>query len=62
MKHHIGLYIETPEPDLWPDEIAKVKMIAEGQLEWIENEHRTHFKSQVLKKFAHETASSPGLF
>jgi len=56
-----SLYIETPEPDRWPDEIEKVRQIAAGDDSWIEAFHKEHFMSQYLKKYAH-IAEGTGLF
>ncbi len=46
-----GIYIETPEPERWPDEVAKVKLIADWKIDWIEKEHAKVYKTQALKKF-----------
>lgn len=45
------MYIETVEPELRPDEVAKVKQIAAGDLERIDAFHAEHYKTQYLKKF-----------
>lgn len=47
-----SLYIETPEPDLWPDEIEKVKKIAAWDDSRIESFHNEYFMTQYLKKYA----------
>lgn len=41
-KNQRALYIETPEPDLRADEIAKVRQIVAGDMEWIEEFDRAH--------------------
>lgn len=50
-KNDIPMYIETPEPERWADEVEKVKMIARGELDRIEQFHEEHFQTQFLKKF-----------
>lgn len=55
------LYIETPEPDLWPDEIAKVRKIAAGETDRIADFHKEHYKTQYLKKYE-SVAKGEGLF
>jgi deoxyribonuclease-4 len=57
-KHDKPLFIETPEPDLRPDEINKVKSIVAGDLKRIDAEHKNVFQQQALKKYATPT----GLF
>ena len=57
-KNDIPLFIETPEPDLRPNEIAAVKCIAAGDCDWIAKEHQKVFQQQSLKKFA----AQAGLF
>lgn len=59
-KNHKALYIETPEPDLWADEIKKVKQIVAGKLWWIEEFDRAYGNTQSLKKFVGVTQE--GLF
>lgn len=59
-KNNRALYIETPEPDLWSDEIAKVRQIVDGDLSWIEEFDRTYGQTQSLKKFVGVTQE--GLF
>lgn len=62
-KNDIPLYIETPEPERRPDEVAKVKMIAAGQIDRIEAFHAENFQTQFLKKFeAMRGEESKGLF
>ena len=41
-KNQRALYIETPEPDLRADEIAKVRQIVAGDLGWIEEFDSMH--------------------
>lgn len=47
-----ALYIETPDPDLWADEIASVRKIIAGDLWWIEEFSKTYAGTQALKKYA----------
>lgn len=46
-----SMYIETPEPDLRPQEIAHVKQICAGELWRIDNTHKEVFCTQYLKKY-----------
>ena len=53
VKTDTPMYIETPEPEHWADEVEKVKMIARGVTDWIEDFHQQHYQTQFLKKFEH---------
>ena len=45
------LYLETKNPDLWPEEIQKITRITAGDTDRINQEHQQEFRSDVLKKF-----------
>lgn len=47
-----AMYIETPEPDLRPEEIASVKQICAGDVWRIDSAHKDVFCTQYLKKYA----------
>lgn len=62
-KNDIPLYIETPEPERWADEVEKVKMIARWDINWIEQFHAQNYQTQYLKKFENMRGDeSKGLF
>ena len=48
---NVPMYIETVEPDLRPDEVAKVKQIVDGDLSRVDAFHQEHWKTQFLKKY-----------
>lgn len=50
-KNQRALYIETPDPDLRSDEIAKVHQLVVGDDGWIETFDREFAGTQSLKKF-----------
>lgn len=50
-KNDRAVYIETPEPELWPDEIEMVKKIVDDNTDWIDWFNSTYYKTQYLKKF-----------
>lgn len=49
--HDRDLFIETPEPDLRPEEIEAVRRVGGGDDAWIEAAHAEWYGTQVLKKF-----------
>jgi deoxyribonuclease IV len=51
-KNKRALYIETPDPDIWADEIGKVRQIIAGDMSRVEEFDRTNWWSQSLKKYA----------
>lgn len=44
-------YLETPEPEIWAEEIQMVNEIAAGTFKGIDAFHKKYFKSMALKKF-----------
>ncbi len=56
-KHNKPLFLETSEPDLWPQEIEAIKRIASGNTDWIKDFHDEHSGTHMLKKFQWEQGS-----
>ena len=48
-------YIETPEPERRPEEVEKVRRIAAGDTDWIEQEHLDVYATQFLKKYTQQS-------
>lgn len=55
-KHNLPMFIETPEIELWSEEVEAVKRIARGEVDRIEQVHHHVFQQQALKKFAAPTS------
>lgn len=57
VKHDKPIFLETSEPDLWPEEIQLIKKIADGDTKWIDLFHQQHAWKHLLKKFQWEQES-----
>lgn len=55
--HEKPIFLETSEPDLWPEEIELIKKIATNDLTWIDEFHKKHSNTHLLKKFQWDQAS-----
>ncbi|MBP6910926.1 hypothetical protein KBC03_05045 [Patescibacteria group bacterium] len=42
VKHHKPIFLETTEPDLWPEEIELIKKISVNDTDRINAFHKTH--------------------
>ncbi len=50
-KHDKPIYLETTEPERWPEEINYIKDIIAGDTWAVENLHKIDYKTELLKKF-----------
>lgn len=58
VEHDRHMYIETPDEELYAEEIEMVKKISEKNEQRVEEFHRAHFKEQLLKKFENAPIST----
>jgi deoxyribonuclease-4 len=50
-KHHKPIYLETTEPERWPEEIQYIKQILAGDTWAVLDLHKVEYKTELLKKF-----------
>lgn len=57
-KNDTWLYLETTEPDLWPEEIQHIRDIIRWDTWAIEQLHKEHYQTDLLKKFQQNGSQS----